>query len=160
MQKTHVADPASFLLGSAYPDRFHHSVEEGLALHYKKDLMGPCDLTAFLKNEERDDFGLGYFFHLWVDDRIMSVNTEDISPSDCLICDMGAFLPFYETLRGQTFTGKKQVAMQNVLTLEREPMPLYLVPPEKKKRYEVLLDTLVDEFLEAYPLKNSLQDEK
>lgn len=145
-KKRNIADMVSFYLGNAYPDCWGVSVKQGLLYHYKKELASLCDLNGFLQNEELDDFNLGYLFHLWVDNRILEVDTGDISKSDCLLCDMEVIAPVIEQLRQCEFTGREYQAMQNVLALESEPMPLYLVSDDKKKRYNEILDKLADEF--------------
>ena len=40
--------------------------------------------------------------------------------------------------------------MKKILSLETEPIPLYLVPDEKKLHYERILEILVDEAYNAY----------
>lgn len=144
---TEIQDFDSFLLGNAYPDCWKTSVERSLRCHYKDDPSGPCDLERFRSTEEKDAFSFGHYFHLWVDNRISEVDVGDISKYDCLICDMPVIAPTIQRLRQLTVTGKKHQALQNVLALESESMPLYLVPEEKQKRYHAILDMLADEFL-------------
>ena len=145
-----VKDLSSFLLGNAYPDCWKISIERSLCYHYKEDLSSLCDLERFKETEEMDDFGFGHYFHLWVDNRILGVDVNDISKNDCLICDMAVIAPVIQQLKQLEVTDKKYQSMKNILELESEPMPLYLVPEGKKKRYEAILDMLVDEFTKEH----------
>lgn len=142
-----IKDLDSFLLGNAYPDCWTTSIERSLCYHYKDDISSLCDLERFSRTEKMDDFNFGYYFHLWVDNHILEVDVSDITKHDCLICDMAVITPIIHQLKQLTVTDKKLQALQNIMALESEPMPLYLVSEDKKKRYEEILDTLVDEFI-------------
>ncbi len=108
------------------------------------------DMESFKVCKEKNDFNLGHIFRLWIDNRMMSVDFGEISMYDCMICDMPVIGPVIEELRQSEFSGKKAKAMSNILSLESEPMPLYLVPEEKKERYIRILDMLVEEFYMMY----------
>ena len=145
-EKIQIENFHSFLLGNAYPDCWNMSAAEAMKKHYKDTLDNPCDMKRFRENEETNDFNLGYYFHLWVDNRILEIDLEDISKYDCMICDMPVIGPIIQELQENEFTGKEYEAMQNIMTLESEPMPLYLVNPDKQERYNAILDGLVAEF--------------
>lgn len=146
-KKINISDVDSFFLGSAYPDAWKTSTEKSLQYHYKKEAYEECNLEAFMKNEPMDDFNLGYYFHLWIDNRILETDTSDINKQDCLICDMEGILPMIQHLRELKLSGKRYEAFQNILCLESEPMLLYRVPEMRKKKYEEILDKLVNEFI-------------
>ena len=149
-----IKDLNFFLLGNAYPDCWKISVEKSLRLHYKDDASAPCCLEKFKENEEMDDFNFGYYFHLWVDNRIMEVDAGDISKDDCLICDMASVAPLIRQLEQYNAAdGREHQAVQNILALASEPLPLYEVPEDKKKRYDAILDTLADEFAKEHLIK-------
>ena len=97
-----------------------------------------------------DDFNFGYYFHLWVDNRILEVDVDDISKDDCLICDMEVITPIIQQLKQHSVIGKEYQSMQNILSLESEPLFLCSVSEDKKKRYEAILDMLVDEFVKKH----------
>lgn len=141
-EKIEIEDKTSFFLGNSYPDCWNDSVEEGERRH--------CAVDA-----EENDFNLGWKFHLWVDDRMKDIDTGDISKYDCMICDMPVIGHLIEELKQHTFTGKEAEAMNHILSLESEPIPLYLVPAEKMNRYEEMLDRLVDLFLVDYIEKSN-----
>lgn len=143
-EKVFIEDFDSFILGNAYPD----SKEHGLELHYKKDWNEACDLDAFLEKETMDSFTLGYYFHLWVDNHIEQFDLQDITASDCLICDMEVLHPVLAYLSESDYEGKEKEAMDNIHTLDCIPMPLYLVFDGKKKSYRKLLMQVVDRFIE------------
>lgn len=149
-RKIEIKDLNAFYLGNAYPDQWKNSVEKSLDFHYKNTLSDICDCESFMKNEEMNDFNFGYYFHLWVDNHILEINTSDLTKYDCLICDMQVIYPIIMELKQESFTGKEYQAMQNILELEYMPLPLYMVTPDKRKRYEELLDQIVDEFLEKH----------
>lgn len=142
-----VESPGAFLLGNAYPDRFGESIQKSIELHYKQALHDPCDLGAFLDAEPRDDFTLGYYFHLWVDNRMMTVDVQDIQKLDCLICDMEVIGPAIQAARDHAATDRERQALRNILELEQKPVPLYSVPEEKKKRYDKILYSMVRDFI-------------
>lgn len=147
-EKLNIQNLNSFYLGNAYPDCWNYSIDQSIQLHYKNEFNSLCNLELFKENEEMNDFNLGYYFHLWVDNHILNNDTEDISKYDCLICDMEVILPIIDQLRQLEPVDKEHQAMQNILTLESEPMPLYLVSRDKKKRYEEILDELILRFIE------------
>lgn len=144
-----IKDLDSFLLGNAFPDCWGTSVEKSLCYHYKDELSSLCNLEKFKKTVEMDDFNLGYYFHLWVDNRILEFDVGDISKYDCLICDMAVITPIIHQLAKLKVTGEKYQALQNILALESEPIPLYLVPEEKMRQYNAILDMMVDEFVKV-----------
>lgn len=145
--KINISNLNSFYLGNAYPDCWKDSIEKSLQFHYKKDLNEPCNLNMFISKEERNDFNFGYYFHLWIDNHILEIDTGDISKYDCLICDMQSISPIIEQLKQFNYDGKEALAMQNILTLESEPMPLYLVSKDKINRYNNILNMLVNNFI-------------
>lgn len=146
-KKINIADSDSFLLGNAFPDQWKDSFEKSLGLHYKTDPSGVCNLDEFLKNNRLDnDFNLGYYFHLWVDNEIQKVNVGNISKSDCLIYDMEIIRPAILQLKQNIWQDKKLQAMNNILSLESTPLPLYIPDSEKKTRYDNILEQLVCEF--------------
>ena len=146
-EKMCIKDLDSFLLGSAFPDCWNTSAEKSLRYHYKDEVSCLCDLERFKQTEEMDDFGFGYYFHLWVDNRILKIDIGDISKQDCLVCDMAVITPIVHHIGKIAVTGKKHQALQNILALKSEHIPEYSVPEEKRKRYDAILDLLVDEFL-------------
>lgn len=145
-----IKDMQSFLLGNAYPDCGKSSIDKSLKYHYKDDVSSLCDLELFKKNEEMNDFNLGYYYHLWIDNRILKEDLGDITKYDCLICDMPVIGSIIEQFKEYKACGKEYQAIQNILALEQEPMPLYLVSEAKKQRYHELLDKLVCEFVSEY----------
>lgn len=149
-EKIDIADLDSFFLGNAYPDCWSVSIEQALLLHYKNDPSALCNIEKFISSDDLNDFNLGYLFHLWVDNRILEADTKDISKTDCLICDWEAIVPIIRQLKQFSFTGERYQAMQNILSMESEPVPPYSVPEEKKKRYIEILDKLADEFAELH----------
>ena len=148
--KINIKDLNAFYLGNAYPDCWNVSIDQSIKNHYKKQINDLCDLESFKTNEEMNDFNLGYYFHLWIDNRILEVDTGDISKYDCMICDMQVIIPIIEQLKQFNYIDKELQSMNNILSLEKEPMPLYLVSNDKKNRYEEILDSLVNEFIEEY----------
>ena len=140
----------SFYLGNVYPDCGNYSEEEQCLYHYKKDISRLCNIEMFIETEERNDFNLGYLFHLWFDNYILNVDVEDISKYDCMICDMEVILPVIHELQKKEYAGKEAEAMQKILLLESEPIPLYLVPEHKKEKYTEMLNEAIDTFLEQY----------
>lgn len=149
-KKLLVNDTDAFLLGNAYPDQWDLSEYKSVLLHYKNTAEGECNLDKFLLCENRDDFTLGYYFHLWCDEYVKGIELEDLTKYDRLICDMEVLIPVIYALNNKTYTGKYQQAMDNILTLEREPMPLYLVSPSKKEKYIAVLENIVESFIKEY----------
>ena len=146
-KKINITDSYSFLLGNAYPDQWKDSFEKSLELHYKSDPSGSCNLDEFLKdNRLNDDFNLGHYFHLWVDNEIQKIDVGDISKSDCLIYDMEIIRPAILQLKQNSYPDKKLQAMDNILTLESTPLPLYIPDSEKKVRYDKILEQLIRDF--------------
>ena len=148
-QRIRIDNLDSFFLGNAYPDCWHISMGQGLRNHYKSDPTSLCDLEAFRRERIRNDFNLGYFFHLWIDNRILEVNTGNISKEDCMICDMEIVAPLIQRLEMGAFEGEEFLAMQNVSLMEVEPIQTHVVSDEKKIQYHNLLEMLVDEFVEV-----------
>ncbi len=146
LDKISIKDKKAFLLGNAYPDCMYAGEEEFLSLHYKDSRYSLCDLKKFKEQEKKNDFNLGYYFHLWTDNRIREVDTGDISKYDCIICDIPVILPAVEELKKESFSGRKETAMGNILALESEAVPLIEVPDEKRKKYEEILDVLAEKF--------------
>lgn len=145
-----ICDLTSFLLGNTYPDCWNTSFEQSLFNHYKSDPLSLCNLELFKKTEEKNDFNFGYYFHLWVDNRILGVDVSDISKEDCFICDMDVIAPMIQQLKQHVVIGKENQSMKNILSLESEPLPLHSVSEEKKNRYVAILDMLVEEFVEKH----------
>ena len=136
-----------FLLGNAYPDIWDEDIDEAIHLHYKKDANNECNLTSFLKESDlSDDFHLGYYFHLWVDNEIKYIDLLDVSKYDCMICDHEIISPIIPTLVANN--DKEKQALNNIYKLNNEPLPLYIVHHDKKEQYLYILDTLVDQFIE------------
>ncbi|MBE6114577.1 MAG: hypothetical protein E7191_05805 [Erysipelotrichaceae bacterium] len=142
-----ITDTDAFLLGSVYPDQMYISEYKSVLLHYKEHVEDPCDLKRFLECESKDDFTLGYYYHLWCDEYVKHVELEDITKYDRLICDMEVLIPVIQRLCNNSYTGKYQQSMENIMILEREPMPLYLVSPSKKEKYVEVLESIVDAFV-------------
>ena len=100
-----------------------------------------------MQMEDKAAFFLGDDYseiHAWIDERIRVMELGDITKYDCMICDMPIIGPLIEELRQGTYSGAEEAAMKKILLLETEPIPLYLVPDEKKLRYERILETLVE----------------
>ena len=102
------------------------------------------DKTAFFLGDNYSEI------HAWIDEHIKEMELGDITKYDCMICDMPVIGPLIEELRQGTYSGAEEAAMKKILSLETEPIPLYLVPDEKKLRYERILEILVDEAYNAY----------
>ncbi|MBQ8604137.1 MAG: hypothetical protein IJ410_04760 [Oscillospiraceae bacterium] len=148
MDKTVITDSDSFLLGCAYPDQWNDSFENSLALHYKSSPSADCNLDKFLEhNRINDDFDLGYYFHLWVDNEILKYDVGNISKSDCLICDMEVILFTVQRLLQNEYSGKKLQAVNNILTLKSTPLPAYIVDEEKRSCYNNILEQLATGFM-------------
>lgn len=145
-EKIEIQNLEQMLLGSAYPDCWKTDERLSKELHYKETFEANCDLTVFLQMEDMDDFTLGYYFHLWVDNYIKQVDLQDITKHDCLICDMEMVFSYLSKLQNREYQGKEKLAMDNIILLEQEPMPLYLVSDEKKLRYHELLARIVTAF--------------
>lgn len=148
LEKTALNNPDIFLLGTAYPDCFDLDEEAFLYRHGRRDAADFCDYGV-LTDETRDEFTLGWYFHLWTDNHIREMELEDISRHDCLICDMDAFGPVWQRLSGMEWDGKRRQAMENIQQLACQPMPLYLVFDEKKRRYRAILEQLVEKFIQC-----------
>lgn len=150
-QKIKISDLNSFYLGNAFPDCWNESDDNAKKYHYFKELSYECDLESFIKNEDINNFNFGHYFHLWVDNHISQVlleyNYTNINKYDCIICDMPIIAFIIEELKQYTCIKKQYQALKNILSLESEPVPLYIVSIEKKKNYEEILDKLIDEFL-------------
>ena len=153
-KKMEVKNLDTFYLGNVYPDCWDYSEEEQCLYHYKKDISRLCDIEKFMETKERNAFNLGYLFHLWLDNYILNVDMKDISKYDCMICDMEVILPLILELQKKTFEGKEAQAMEKILALESEPMPLYLVPEHKKEKYIEILDEAVETFVDEIRRKN------
>lgn len=161
-KKINICNMDSFILGSAYPDCWNTSLEQSLVNHYKSDTSSLCNLELFEKDKQINDFNFGYYFHLWVDNRILEVNVEGISKDDCLICDMEMITPIIQQLKQHSVNSEEEnQALNNILTLESERISSSFISEDKKKRYDDILNMLVDEFIEIYlknkNLKNELQ---
>lgn len=145
VEQVQLKDLTAFYLGNCYPN-----TANGLRkrkLHYKKCLSDYCDLDLMERKEDFNDFFKGYYFHLWVDNYFRTLDLEDINKYDALICDMGEIGEIIESLKGKEYEGKQLVAYHNLMTLEKQPMPLYLVHPEKQARYQAILEHVVEEFI-------------
>ncbi len=137
----------AFLLGNAYPDIWDEDINKAVKLHYKIDANSACDLTLFLNdNELSDEFHLGYYFHLWIDNEIKHIDLLDVSKYDCMICDHEIISPIIPTLVANN--DKEKQALNNIYKLSNVPLPLYIVHHDKKEQYLHILDTLVDQFIE------------
>lgn len=145
-QRIRIDNLDSFFLGNAYPDCWHISMEQSLCNHYKSDPTGLCNLESFKREHGNNDFDLGYFFHLWIDNRILEVNTGNISKQDCMICDMEIIAPLIQRLKMGEFEGEELLAMQNISLMEAAPIPTLAVSDEKKVQYQNLLEMMADEF--------------
>lgn len=148
--KIELKNPTSFMLGNAYPDVWETSKEKALTYHYMNQENKQCDLSAFLKNEPMNDFNLGYFFHLWVDNYIQTINLMDINKYDCMICDIEVIASYIETIKKMSFQEKEKQSFLNILLLEKKPMPLYLVSSLKKENYKQILNSIVNTFIKEH----------
>lgn len=144
-KKMKIANEHSFLLGTVYPDCFHVSVEKAKLLHYM--IEDNCDLSKFIQNKKWNYFTFGYYFHLWVDNYIQKMDLNNITVSDCLLCDMEVIAPILQELLNVKYEGKEKEAQDNLTQLEKIPMPLYLVDEEKKKKYNLLLNEINEQFI-------------
>ena len=102
------------------------------------------DKTAFFLGDDYSEI------HVWIDEHIKEMELGDITKYDCMICDMPVIGPLIEELRQETYSGTEEEAMKKILSLETEPIPLYLVSEEKKLRYERILETLVEVVYNIY----------
>ncbi len=150
LEKIDIADRQAFMLGNAYPDCWKSDMDKALQLHYKSTPRADCDLKAFLKENPLTDFNLGRYFHLWVDNRIKSIDLGDISATDCVIFDMPVISEFTETLRGKDLAGAEKTAADNIFATAADPVPLYLPQEEKREKYIQILDSLVRRFERVY----------
>lgn len=139
-------NPDSFLLGNIYPDQFEDS-EKMMHDHYKNNIEDDCNLSQFLNEKNLDDFNMGFYFHLWVDNKIKTINLYDITKQDCLICDMDAIFPIIEDLKSKSFTGIEKEAFEHLHQLDHIPMLLYIVSKDKQEKYEKILHQLVSDFI-------------
>ena len=109
------------------------------------------DLTAFYLGASGvngdEDMQEHKEFYSWLQDYMMKVDMQDISMYDQLICDMEEILPVILELQKQELTGTQAEAMDKILQLESEPMPLYLVPEQKKQAYIQILDNAVEVYV-------------
>jgi len=87
-------------------------------------------------------------FHMWIDNYMLSVDMGDISMYDQMICDMEVILPIIQELQGKEYVGREKEALEKILALASEPVPLYLVPKYKKEKYIEILDGAVEAFIE------------
>lgn len=124
LNKVNVDNKESFLLGNAY---------ENFVIDY----------TDTINN----DFNLGCFFRSWVKDHFNSVDLEDITMIDQLICDMEVVGPEVMELKGKIFEGKEKEAYLKIMELEKVPMPLCFVFEDIKDKYKSKLEELVDLFI-------------
>ena len=71
------------------------------------------------------------------------------------LIDENTFLDkhYVEELKKESFCGRKETAMGNILALESEAVPLIEVPDEKRKRYGQILDVLAEKFVSEIFLK-------
>ena len=136
-QRIVIKDLNSFLLGVAFSDN-----SQNLAYNHKESVI----FTGGIKGLT-DDFAFGQYFCLWVVDRIFNLDFEDISRYDRLICDMAVIAPYLQNLGQIELRGEKAKAFRHIMSLEREPMPLYMVSREKSLRYGAILDRLIRQFL-------------
>ena len=106
-----------------------------------QDLTGFYLGAAGAKCDEQNEF------HAWFEDYMAELDMQDISMYDQLICDMEVILPVIQELQQQELTGKRAEAMEKILQLESEPMPLYLVPEQKKQEYIQILERAIDAYM-------------
>lgn len=148
-KKLNIQDLRSLFLGAVYPDALDDE-DLFLKLHFKNNVKDLCDLKVFLsKIKTRDEFSLGYFFHLYLDNVYESYDFKDIRQYDVLICDMQRVIPFLDLIKEDTDNPKEKRALQNIKRLDREPMPLYMVFKERAMAYEEILEKIVDDFLKT-----------
>ena len=134
-----IRDLKSMMLGSAYPDVLDDK-RLFLSLHYKENCLASCDLKAFLKdNGIRDVFDLGYFFHLYCDNKIEQYDLKDINQYDALIFDMQKVSPHSNLFKTRAQDERESLALKNIQALDKEPMPLYIPDLLKKESYEKIL---------------------
>ncbi len=148
-EKLNIQDLRDLFLGSAYPDVLDDE-KLFLKLHFKNTAEGLCDLKTFLlKVKTRDNFSLGHFFHLYLDNVYENYDFKDIKKYDALICDMQRVMPYLDLVKIETIDPKKKRAILNIKRLDLEPMPLYMVFKERVIAYEEILEKIVNDFLKT-----------
>ena len=148
-EKIKIQDLRSLFLGAAYPDVLDDD-DLFLKLHFKKTAKDLCDLKTFLlKVKTRDNFSLGHFFHLYLDNVYESYDFKDIKKYDALICDMQRVIPYLDLVKIETIEPKKKRAIQNIKRLDLEPIPLYMIFKEQAIAYEEILEKIVADFLKT-----------
>lgn len=141
-----IKDENAFLLGCSYPDKWHLNKEDALKRHYKNESTSPCHLDSFLKDYNlQDDFNLGYYFHLWLDNEIKTVETDGISMYDCLLSDHDVIYSFVQSLHADNELQAQ--ALENIHYALNQPLPLYLVPIDKVNKYKKILNLLITKFV-------------
>ena len=106
-----------------------------------QDLTGFYLGAACANGDEQNEF------HAWFENYMAELDMQDISVYDQLICDMEVILPVIQELQKQELSGKRAEAMETILQLESEPMPLYLVPEQKKQAYIQILDHAIEAYM-------------
>ncbi len=148
-EKLNIQDLRSLLLGASYPDVLDDE-KMFLKLHFKSTAKDLCDLNDFLlKTKTRDNFSLGHFFHLYLDNVYENYDFNDIKRYDGLICDMQRVIPYLDLIKKDTDNPKEKRALQNIKRLDQEPMPLYMVFKERVIAYEEILEKIVIDFLKT-----------
>lgn len=136
----------AFLLGCSYPDNWYLDEADALKRHYKNENTSPCDLNSFLqKHDLKDDFNFGYYFHLWLDNEINTVETDGISMYDCLLSDHDVIYSYIQSLHGDNELQNQ--ALKNIQYALNQPLPLYLVPTDKVNKYKKILNLLITKFV-------------
>ena len=128
------------LLGSAYQYSANEAEPEQNVINAYKEYKSA-------ENSEKA-FALGCLFRVWLDAECGNISMKNINKYDKLICDMEAVIPAVYRLKEKSFEGRAEEAMRNILALENEPMPLYLVPGKKKNRYVKKLKSIAKSFKE------------
>lgn len=126
-----------------------------LAIKFSK-IVSIENLNAFLlgvaypytlETKVTDDFYLGYNFQTWIEQYLLNVEFHEITKYDRLICDMEVILPYIEQLQQLSLVDYEQVAMNCIMALENEPMPLYMVKEDTKNTYHQMLDIMINEYI-------------
>ncbi len=150
LEKLDIQNETAFLLGNAYRDCWYKDEEAAVKNHYKSRPQSACDLKRFLKENTLDDFNLGWYFHLWTDNRFKILDTGDISGYDRVICDMPVVHPLLQKLQQMEFSGREKQAVENIRNMANQPVPLYMVDRDKSARYEAILENVSAQFVSLY----------
>ena len=146
MNQFEIKDENAFLLGCAYPDSWHLDELDARNKHYKKESTSQCNLDLFLKDFNlNNEFNLGYYLHLWLDNEIKTVETDSISMYDCLLSDQDIIYPYIQSLHGDN--EQEIQALENIQHALNQPLPLYFVPKDKVHKYNKILHLLLTRFI-------------